>query len=376
MPYPLSGDALVRYSRHLVLPEFGHRGQERLASGSVLLVGLGGLGSPAALYLAAAGVGTLGLADHDAVELSNLQRQILHSSESVGRPKVDSAERRLSALNDDVELVAHRLTVDAGNVVDLVGRYDVVIDGSDNFVTRYLVNDAAVLLRKPLVHASVFRFEGQAMTVIPGSNCYRCLHPQPPPPGVAPSCEEGGVLGVVPGLMGVIQATEAIKLLAGIGETLSGRLLLVDLLRFRFQTMKVHRNRECAVCGDEPTIRTIEPLSWSCEPSTPSMPSRISPAELSRRLAAGGSLQLIDVREEGEAAVSMIEGSRLIPLGQLKGQLDSLDRDTETILYCRSGVRSLTAARLLRDHGFTRVTDLQGGMKQWAREIEPHKPVA
>jgi sulfur-carrier protein adenylyltransferase/sulfurtransferase len=373
MPYPLSGDALVRYSRHLVLPEFGHQGQERLASGSVLLVGLGGLGSPAALYLAAAGVGKLGLADHDAVELSNLQRQVLHSTESVGRPKVESAERRLSALNGDVELAVHHQTIDAGNVVELVSQYDVIIDGSDNFVTRYLVNDAAVLQRKPLVHASVFRFEGQAMTITPGSNCYRCLHPQPPPPGVAPSCEEGGVLGVVPGLMGVIQATEAIKLLAGIGETLSGRLLLVDLLRFRFQTMKVHRNRECAVCGDTPSIRQIEPLTWSCEPA---MPARISPAELSRRLAAGEPLQLIDVREQREAAVSIIEGSRLIPLGQLQGELDSLDRNAETVLYCRSGVRSATAAKLLRDHGFTRVTDLQGGMKQWAREIEPHKPVA
>jgi adenylyltransferase/sulfurtransferase len=368
-----------RYSRHLLLPELGMEGQRRIKGTRVLLVGAGGLGSPAALYLAAAGVGHLTLVDFDAVDVTNLQRQVLHGTRDVGRLKVESARDRLRDLNPhvSVETVSDRL--DAGNALGLVSGHDLVLDGTDSFATRYLVSDACVLAGKPNVHASIFRFEGQATVLsTPEAPCYRCLYPSPPGPGEVPSCSEAGVLGVLPGLLGTIQATEALKLAAGIGEPLSGRLLLVDALSMRFRTMHVRRDPGCRACGTR-EIRELREESAACAADFPAADSRdavpeIDPAELAARLRDGEPVQLLDVREAHDWEVARIPGARHAPMSRLDGALAGLDPARDTVLYCRSGVRSQEAGRRLRAAGFPRVFSLAGGILRYGAEFDPTLP--
>lgn len=371
---PLSPDEMVRYSRHTLLPEFGAEGQARLRSGRVLLVGMGGLGSPAALYLTAAGVGAIGLVDFDRVDLTNLQRQVLYGTESVGREKLDVAVERLRDLNPHVALEVHQEAFGAENAGRLVTAYDLVIDGTDNFATRFLVNDACVMAGRPNVYGSVFRFEGQAAVfAAPGGPCYRCLHPEPPPPGLIPNCAEAGVLGVLPGLIGLIQATEAIKLLTGIGEPLIGKLLLYDALRMRFRQITLPRDPACPVCGDAPTIRELVAYDLSCEPaaSTPSskVPMRddeMTVEQLRQWRQDKRPHVLIDVREPFENAASRIEGGQLIPLGQLPAHLADLPKDQTIVVYCRSGNRSGVAVAMLRSQGFNAI-NVVGGILAWEK---------
>lgn len=372
LPYDnsrLSTDELRRYSRHLVLPAFGSEGQRRLKASSVLLVGAGGLGSPLALYLAAAGVGHLGLVDFDTVDETNLQRQVLHGTKDVGRLKLDSARDRLHDLNPHVEVTLHPVRLTRENALDILRGYDVVADGTDNFATRYLVNDACVLLGRPNVYASIFRFEGQASVFgMPGGPCYRCMFPEPPPPGLVPSCAEGGVLGVLPGLVGTIQATEVIKVLTGIGTPLVGRLLLIDALEMQFRTLKLGRDPACPVCGDAPSITGLIDYDAFCGTAAPppdAVPEMTVDA-LRARLDGGARPFLLDVRRPDERAVSGI-GGPLIPVDELAGRLDELHphRDDEIVVYCRSGARSARAVRLLREHGFARAVNLAGGMLAW-----------
>jgi len=370
----LGPEEIHRYSRHLLLPELGLEGQRRIKGTRVLLVGAGGLGSPAALYLAAAGIGHLTLVDFDAVDVTNLQRQVLHGTRDVGRLKVESARDRLRDLNPHVslEVVADRL--DAGNALGLVSGHDLVLDGTDSFATRYLVSDACALAGKPNVHASIFRFEGQATVLsTPDAPCYRCIYPSPPAPGEVPSCSEAGVLGVLPGLLGTIQATEALKLAAGIGETLSGRLLLVDALSMRFRTMQVRRDPSCPACGTR-EIQELREESAACAVDPREAVPEVSPAELVARLENGQPVQLLDVREVHEWAVARIPGARHAPLSRLEGSLGGLDPARETVLYCRSGVRSQEAGRRLRAAGFPRVLSLAGGILRYAAEIDPTLP--
>jgi adenylyltransferase/sulfurtransferase len=371
----LTADETRRYSRHLLLPPVGPEGQRKLKAARVLLVGGGGLGSPAALYLAAAGIGTIGLVEFDAVSESNLQRQVLYGTGDVGRPKLDAARERLADLNPLVHLEAHAARLSAANALDIVRAYDVVLDGTDNFPTRYLVNDACVLTRRPYVYGSVFRFEGQASVFgAPDGPCYRCLFPEPPPPGAVPDCEEGGVLGVLPGLIGVIQATEVLKLVLGAGDALIGRLLLVDALRMQFRTLRLERDPECPACGTR-TLQTLIDYEAFCgirggEDSVP----EIAPRELAARFASGDRPLLLDVREPREWEMARIEGARLIPLGTLAREIPSLDRDAEIVVMCKSGVRSANAARQLRDAGFRRVLNLAGGIKRWSADVDPSVP--
>jgi molybdopterin/thiamine biosynthesis adenylyltransferase/rhodanese-related sulfurtransferase len=376
---------LRRYSRHMLLPEFGAAGQERLRAARVLIVGLGGLGSPAALYLAAAGVGTLGLVDFDAVDLSNLQRQIIHGTPDIGRSKLVSAADRLRAVNPHVELELHDGPFDVGNARALVDRYDVIVDGTDNFPTRYLVNDACVMAGKPNVYGSVFRFEGQASVFAarqrpalsepgvarPGESkgpCYRCLHPEPPPAGLIPSCAEGGVLGVLPGLIGVVQATEAIKLIAGIGEPLIGRVLLYDALRMRVREIALARDPECPVCGDAPTIRELIRYDLACE--AVEMGADMTVEELKAWRDSGKSHALIDVREPSEHAICHIEGAKLIPLGQLMSHLADIPADRPVVMQCKSGARSARATEMLRQKGYD-AHNLAGGILAWIDQVDP-----
>ncbi|HSN67745.1 MAG TPA: molybdopterin-synthase adenylyltransferase MoeB [Thermoanaerobaculia bacterium] len=369
---PLSLQELSRYSRHLALPEVGREGQEKLKQGSALVIGAGGLGSPVALYLAAAGVGTIGIADFDRVEESNLQRQIIHGTASVGHPKLASAAARIRDLNPHVEIEEHGARLDSSNALEILGRYDLVIDGTDNFPTRYLVNDAAVLLGKPNVYGSIFRFEGQASVFSSeGGPCYRCLYPEPPPPALVPNCEEGGVLGVVPGIIGSIQATEALKLLLGVGKTLAGRLLLFDAARMTFREIAVRRNPACRVCGDEPTVTTLIDYEGFCGYRAPAESADIAPPELRARLDRGEDLLVLDVREDYEWAVAHLEGATHIPMGRLRDGIASLPRDREIVVYCRSGSRSANAAAMLRNAGFARVKNLTGGLAAWSREVDP-----
>jgi adenylyltransferase/sulfurtransferase len=362
-------DELRRYSRHTLLPEFGEAGQERLRAARVLLVGLGGLGSPAGLYLAAAGVGTLGLIDFDVVDLSNLQRQIIHGTPDVGRPKLASAADRLRAINPHVALEPHDGPFDVGNARQLVERYDVVVDGTDNFPTRYLVNDACVMAGKPNVYGSVFRFEGQASVfAMPGGPCYRCLHPEPPPAGLIPSCAEGGVLGVLPGLIGVLQATEAIKLITGIGEPLVGRILLYDALRMRVREISLGRDPECPVCGDQPTIRELVRYDLSCEPGQ--IGADMTAEELKAWRDAGTPHALIDVREPSEHAICHIEGATLVPFGQLMSHLDAIPTDRPVVVHCKMGGRSAQATSMLRQKGFD-AHNLAGGILGWIDRVDP-----
>ncbi len=388
----LTREEILRYSRHLVMPEVGLEGQRRLKAARVLLVGVGGLGSPAGIYLAAAGVGTLGLVDFDAVEFSNLHRQILHGTPDVGRPKIQSAIARLSALNPDVAIEPHETALTSANALELVRAYDLVVDGSDNFATRYLVNDACVLAGRPNVYGSIFRFEGQAAVfAAPGGPCYRCLHPEPPPPGLIPSCEEGGVLGVLPGVIGAIQATEAIKLIVGIGEPLVGRLLVYDALRMRVRELRLPRDPGCPVCGEQPTIRGLVDYEAVCGPipgraragaepraagtaaAAGARVDEVTPRELEVRIDRGERVFVLDVREPPERAICAIPGSVLIPLGELPRRLAELPTDRDIVVACRAGVRSARAVALLREHGF-RAWNLRGGILAWIDEVDPSQP--
>ena len=374
----LSPEEKARYARHLVLPEVTAEGQRRLKGSSVLLVGAGGLGSPAALYLAAAGVGRIGIVDFDVVDASNLQRQILHDTGWVGRPKLESAFARLSALNPHVVIETHAAALTRDNALALLGGYDVVVDGTDNFETRYLTNDACYFLKKPNVYGSVFRFEGQVSVFWADRGpCYRCLFPQPPPPGLVPSCAEGGVLGVLPGVIGGLQATEALKILLGIGEPLVGRLLLYDALALRFDEVQLPRDPGCPLCSSRATIRELQDYPAFCGTGggeRMEAAEEIGVSELKRRLDAGESVEIIDVREPHEWAICRIEGARLVPLGTLGARLHELDPARTYVLQCRSGVRSAKALGLLRQAGFQRLLNLRGGILAWAREVDPTMP--
>jgi sulfur-carrier protein adenylyltransferase/sulfurtransferase len=386
----LTPQEVARYSRHLIMPEVGMAGQKRLKAASILLVGAGGLGSPLALYLAAAGVGRLGLVDFDVVDFSNLQRQVLHGTADVGRPKLQSARDRLAAINPEVQVDLYETHLTSANAFELIRPYDLVIDGTDNFPTRYLVNDACVLLGKPNVYGSIFRFEGQASVFYPGKGpCYRCLYPEPPPPGEVPSCAEGGVLGILPGLIGCIQATEGVKLLLGQGTTLIGRLLLYDALQMRFREFKVRRNPNCPVCGDHPTVTKLIDYEQFCgvrgqesaaAKETATMGTNgqsadeISPEELKRRLDAGETVFILDVRNPPEYEICRISGSTLIPLPTLPQRLDELERSRELIVHCKSGMRSQQAIGILRQAGFTNLKNLKGGILAWADKIDPAMP--
>ena len=377
----LSNDEILRYSRHLIMPEVTLEGQKKLKAARVLCVGTGGLGSPLALYLAATGVGTLGLVDFDVVDYTNLQRQILYYTGDVGRLKLDSAIDKLTSINPFVEIKRFDTYLNSQNALDIFSGFDIIADGTDNFATRYLVNDACVLSGKPNVYASIFRFEGQAsIFATEAGPCYRCLYPEPPPPGLVPSCAEGGVLGVLPGLLGVIQATEVIKLILGVGEPLIGRLLLVDASAMRFRELRVRKNPECPVCGANPTVKELIDYSQFCgirgeEPeSTPGAKiPEIQPEELKRRLDAREDIFVLDVRDPHEYQICNIHG-HLIPLGDLPTRVHELDSSREIVVHCKSGARSAKAVEFLRQSGFKRATNLIGGILAWAERIDRSVP--
>jgi molybdopterin/thiamine biosynthesis adenylyltransferase/rhodanese-related sulfurtransferase len=392
----LSNDEIARYSRHLILPEVGMEGQQKLKAAKVLCVGTGGLGAPLALYLAAAGVGTIGLVDFDTVDASNLQRQIIHSTATVGKLKVDSAEIMLKGLNPHLNVVKHNTMLTSANALEILKDYDVIADGTDNFQTRYLVNDACVLLGKPNAYASIYRFEGQASVFgTKEGPCYRCLYPEPPPPGLVPSCAEGGVLGILPGLLGVIQATETIKLILGIGEPLIGRLLLVDALGMTFRTLKLRKNSECPVCGPNPTVTELIDYDKFCGIAPPSKVGplevardkavgdhpivdgipQITVEELKRKLDAKEDIFVLDVREPHEYPIANL-GAPQIPVGEVERRIGELaaQKNREVIVHCRSGARSQKAALVLKQAGFTNVSNLAGGILAWADKIDPTMP--
>ncbi len=378
---PLTPTQLRRYSRHLLLPEVGVRGQRRLGRSKVLLIGAGGLGAPAALYLAAAGVGELGLVDFDRVEFSNLQRQVLYGTSDVGKPKLDSAARRLGDLNPDVRVHPIEGPLTSENALEVLRPYDVVVDGTDNFPTRYLVNDACVLLGKPNVYGSIYRFEGQASVFDARKGpCYRCLYPEPPPPGMVPSCAEGGVLGVLPGIVGTLQAAETVKLLLGLGDTLVGRLLLFDALEMRFRELKLHRDPACVISGDHPSQRELVDYPAFCGVTAvgagplQAVVPELSPEELQTLLATPAPPLLLDVREPGEFDIVHIPGATLIPQGQLPDRVTELTSAKDVVVYCKTGARSSRAVRLLLDLGFTNVRNLTGGVDAWVDRIDPSLP--
>jgi adenylyltransferase/sulfurtransferase len=376
----LTNEEILRYSRHLIMPEVGMEGQQKLKAAKVLCIGAGGLGSPLALYLAAAGVGTLGIVDFDVVDFTNLQRQIIHSTSDVGRPKLESAAEKLKAINPFINLRTFNTRLSSENALDLFREFDIVADGTDNFPTRYLVNDACVLTGKPNVYGSIFRFEGQASVFATELGpCYRCLYPEPPPPGLVPSCAEGGVLGILPGLVGVMQATEAIKLILGIGDPLIGRLLLIDALGMKFRELKLRKNPDCPACGRNRTITKLIDYNEFCgirgeeQPvSTTGIPT-IQVEELKRRLDAGDNLFVLDVREPHEYQICNINGY-LIPLGDLPKRVSELDSSREIVAHCRSGVRSGKAVEFLQQAGFKKVHNLAGGILAWADRIDPKMP--
>jgi adenylyltransferase/sulfurtransferase len=378
-PAALSPDELRRYSRHLVLPEVGLEGQQAIKAAKVLCVGAGGLGSPAAMYLAAAGVGTIGIVDFDVVDFSNLQRQLLHMTRDVGRPKVESARERLKAINPEVRVETHEVALTSANAIDLLARYDVIVDGTDNFPTRYLVNDACVLTHRPYIYGSVFRFEGQVSIFATAEGpCYRCLYPEPPPPGLVPSCAEGGVLGVLPGIIGTIQATEALKRILKAGESLAGRLLILDALEMKFREIRVRRDPECPVCGDHPTIRELQDYEQFCGTAfaaSSSLPADfdISPVELSQALGRRLAPLLLDVREPMEFRINRLPNSVLIPFGHLPDRLAEIDATRDVVVYCHHGIRSVRAVELLRAAGF-RARNLQGGITAWIDQVDPTMP--
>jgi adenylyltransferase/sulfurtransferase len=372
----LSNEELSRYSRHLIMPEVTIEGQRRLKAARVLCIGAGGLGSPAALYLTAAGVGTLGLVDNDDVDLTNLQRQILHGTKDVGRKKVESARDRLRDANPDIEIELHNARFTSANAQDLVARYDIVVDGSDNFSTRYLSNDVCVWARKPNIYGSVFRFDGQSTVFAPhlGGPCYRCMFPEPPPAGSVPNCAEAGVLGVLPGIIGMIQATEAIKLILGVGESLVGRLLHFDALKMKFREFNLRRDPQCPVCGANPAITSPVDYEQFCgntisvgvEAAIPT----VSAVDLKRKIDKKSPVVILDVREQFEWDIARIEGAKLIPLDELPDRLGEIDRDAEIVALCHSGVRSATAVEFLQRNGFARAFNLEGGIDAWAHQID------
>jgi molybdopterin/thiamine biosynthesis adenylyltransferase/rhodanese-related sulfurtransferase len=372
----LTKEETARYSRHLIMPEVTPDGQRRLKAARVLCIGAGGLGSPAALYLAAAGVGTIGIVDFDDVDLSNLQRQILHGTKDVGRGKLESARDRLRDINPEIEIELHRCRFSSENAPQLVSRYDVVVDGSDNFPTRYLSNDVCVFARKPNVYGSVFRFEGQTTVFAPhlGGPCYRCLFPEPPPPDAVPNCAQAGVLGVLPGVIGMLQAIETIKLIVGIGEPLIGRLLHFDALMVKFRELNLRRDPQCPVCGENPTIFSPIDYEQFCgtrdQEATPAM----SVQELKRKMDACEPFELIDVRETFEYEIARIDGAKLIPLGEIAERTDELQREGPIVVHCHSGQRSAQAVRLLQQHGFANVYNLEGGIDAWSDQIDPSVP--
>ncbi|PYX38477.1 MAG: molybdenum cofactor biosynthesis protein MoeB [Acidobacteria bacterium] len=375
----LSNDEILRYSRHLIMPEVGMEGQQKLKAARVLCIGAGGLGSPLALYLAAAGVGTLGIVDFDVVDFTNLQRQIIHSTADVGRKKLDSAAEKLQAINPFVKVKKIETRLSSTNALELFRDFDIIADGTDNFPTRYLVNDACVLTGKPNVYGSIFRFEGQASVFATEEGpCYRCLYPEPPPPGLVPSCAEGGVLGILPGLVGVMQATEVIKLILGAGEPLIGRLLLIDALAMKFRELKLRKNPDCPACGTHPTITQLIDYNEFCgirgeeKPVETGIPE-MQVEELKRRLDAGENLYVLDVREPHEYQICNI-GGHLIPLGDLPKRVNELDSSREIVAHCRSGVRSAKAVGFLQQAGFKKVHNLAGGILAWADKIDPKMP--
>lgn len=376
----LSPNELARYSRHLMLPEVGMGGQKRLKASSVLLIGAGGLGSPLALYLAAAGIGRIGLVDFDLVDFSNLQRQVVHGTPDVGRPKLHSARDRILAINPEVRVDLYEARLTTANAFDIFRPYDVIVDGTDNFPTRYLTNDACVLLTKPNVYGSIFRFDGQASVFFPPHGpCYRCLFPEPPPPGEVPSCAEGGVLGILPGVVGVIQATEAVKLILGTGETLIGRLLLYDALTMTFRKFKMKRNPNCPVCGDRPTVTKLIDYEQFCGVRGGEMPAAAATDELTvedlkRRIDRGEDLFILDVRNPPEFQIGRIPGSTLIPLPDLPQRVRELNAEREIVVHCKSGQRSAKAIQFLREQGFKNLRNLKGGILAWAERIDPSVP--
>jgi adenylyltransferase/sulfurtransferase len=381
----LTKDEILRYSRHLIIPEVGMEGQQKLKAAKVLLVGAGGLGAPLGLYLTAAGIGKIGIVDFDVVDFTNLQRQVIHSTADVGRKKLDSAAEKMKAINPALEVVKHETALSSENALDILKDYDLVVDGTDNFPTRYLVNDACVLLGKPNVYGSIFRFEGQATVfAYEGGPCYRCLYPEPPPPGLVPSCAEGGVLGILPGTIGLIQATEAVKLILGIGEPLVGRLLLYDALGMRFRELKLRKNPECPVCGEHRTITKLIDYHQFCGVPQPSAAApaqetklnagEINVTELKQKMDRGDKFVLIDVREPHEYQICKIPGSVLIPLGQVQQRLGELDPEADIVIHCKSGMRSAKACGILRQAGFQHVRNVVGGILAWSEKVDPSVP--
>src|ERR1044071_7396299 len=378
----LSNDEILRYSRHLILPEVGLSGQKKIRGTSVLCIGAGGLGSPIAMYLAAAGVGKLGILDFDSVDFSNLQRQIIHGTADVGRPKTQSAEETIKSINPNVEVVTYNARISSENALDLIRPYDIVVDGTDNFPTRYLTNDACVLLNKPNVYGSIFRFEGQASVFAPhlGGPCYRCLYPEPPPPGMVPSCAEGGVLGVLPGIIGTIQATEILKLALGKGSSLVGRLLLFNALDMKFRELKLRRDPQCPLCGESPQITELIDYEMFCgispEPATPTAnPDEVTVQEMKRALEDPGlGIHVIDVREPDEYQIAHVNGVPLLPLSVLPQRFTELDPNQQYYIHCKSGVRSLRALEFLRERGFKYLKSVKGGISAWADEIDHSVP--
>ncbi|HAX45948.1 MAG TPA: molybdopterin-synthase adenylyltransferase MoeB [Nitrospinaceae bacterium] len=381
----LSQDQIARYSRHLLLPEVGVGGQEKLCDAKVLCIGTGGLGSPLGLYLAAAGIGTLGLVDFDIVDQSNLQRQIMHGESTVGKLKVDSAKDRLADMNSDVEVVTYNTRLSSENALEIFKDYDIIVDGTDNFPTRYLANDAAVLLGKPYIYGCILRFEGQASVFHSKEGpCYRCLYPEPPPPGLVPSCAEGGVLGILPGIIGLIQATEVVKLILGKGETLIGRLMIFDALAMKFRELKLRKDKDCPICGDNPTITELIDYELFCgipsaaEAEAESATLEIPVEEVKLKLDGSEKFTLVDVREPSEYDICRIDGSVLIPLGKIEEMkpqnLNGLSQNDEIILHCKAGVRSLKAVKALKKIGFENVKSMAGGIEEWSEKIDPSVP--
>lgn len=382
LPQDLSKEEIERYSRHLILPEVGLEGQRRLRNASILLIGAGGLGSPLAMYLSAAGIGKLGIVDSDVVDASNLQRQVIHHSEDIGKPKIHSARRNIKGINPHVEVETYDTYISSANALELIRPYDLVIDGTDNFPTRYCVNDACVLLGKPNIYGSIFRFEGQASVFwAEHGPCYRCLYPEPPAPGLVPSCAEGGVLGILPGIIGCIQATEAIKLVLGQGDALLGRLLLFDALRMEFRELKLRKDPKCPVCGENPTLTELIdyeqfcgiPQAAAAEPQA-AQGDHITVEQLRDELAAGVQLTLLDVREPYEWEIGQLPDSLEMPLGDVPGRFDELNPEDAIVVYCRSGMRSRNAQLFLQDKGFKRIRNLSGGILDWAAKIDTSIP--
>ena len=378
----LNNDEIRRYSRHLILPEVGMAGQKKICSTSVVCIGAGGLGSPIAMYLAAAGIGKIGIVDFDVVDFSNLQRQIIHGTGDVGRPKIESARDTIRRINPNVEVVLHNASLTSENALEILGQYDIVVDGTDNFPTRYLTNDACVLLKKPNVYGSIFRFDGQASVFAPHLNgpCYRCLYPEPPPPGMVPSCAEGGVLGVLPGIIGCIQATEILKLALGKGSSLIGRLLLFEALEMKFREVRLRRDPQCPLCGENPTITKLIDYQQFCgitpHPAQPeSNPDEVSVQEMKKALDDPKlGIKVIDVREQDEYEIARVKGVPLLPLSVLPQRFTELDPNTRIYIHCKSGVRSMKALRFLREQGFKYVKSVKGGISAWSDEIDHNVP--